>query len=342
MKVKKKIKKKNETRDKWRDDNLVSFESKKKKWAVRPSFLPSQKFTLRKAVIALGHKWAHARKRASEWGSRAYSPWRARDVGADSQTHHRDVTLPLLRVFVSSVCVIAATTHRLSDARQRSAVGASSRPPPSPPYRCDAAGGRRGIRMFTRWRGVVRRDATRCDATRRGAAPRRATLLHATLSRKALFSAFAFKRIDTLAGTPRHVDDVHVRRMNVGCSLNRSNTRKSPSQLQGRRMRRPCRHRQGTTNVINGPRTYRGLATGGGNGRRGARQRRRHRFPVVNIWLWFAPVGCRRTHSVGGRRRALVDRAPPKTAERGRKWPSADRRFERDYRERCGVKYRYF
>lgn len=72
---------------------------------------------------------------------------------------------------VSSVCVIAATAHRLSDARQRSAVGASSGPPPSPPRRCDAAGGRRGIRMlFTRWRGVVRRDATRCDATRRGAA----------------------------------------------------------------------------------------------------------------------------------------------------------------------------
>lgn len=78
--------------------------------------------------------------------------------------------------------------------------------------------------------------------------------------------------------------DVHVRRMNVARpSLIGATPVECPSQLQGRRTR-PCRrHRRNTTNVINGPRTYCGLATGVNNGRRRARQRRRHHFPIVNI-----------------------------------------------------------
>lgn len=153
-------------------------------------------------------------------------------------------------------------------------------------------------------------DATRRDATRHDAAPRGATLVHVCLA--ILFPAFALERIDTFAGTSRHADDDGARAKDEcrKCrSLSRSNTRKSPLQLQGRRARRPCRHRQGTTNVIDGPRTYRGLATGGGNGRRGARQRRRHRFPIVKHLTLIRSGRLPTGHSVGGRRRrrALVD-----------------------------------
>lgn len=166
------------------------------------------------------------------------------------------------------MCVIVATTHRLSDARRRSAVGASSRPPPSPPRSSPVRRRRRAARNMYVY-----------AMTRHDAAPRGATLLHVAFSRS-FSSAFVLQRIDS---TSRHADDdVHVRRMKGGNAVPWIGATLGISQLQGRRTR-PCRHRRGTTNVINGPRTYRGLATGGGNDGRDARQRRRHRFPIINI-----------------------------------------------------------
>lgn len=148
-----------------------------------------------------------AKERASESQPRVLAPWRARDVDADSQTHHRDVTLSLRRGV--RLLRVRYRCDRASTLSCRQVVWAAV----SFTSYCGAmpAGGEKYV-VFTR---LTRRRATRRGATQSGA------FAHDALISPFLFSVLALKRIDTSSRRRRRARAKDERRTAV---FNWSNT----------------------------------------------------------------------------------------------------------------------